>query len=573
MREARHEVGGESGLRLNQETAPQLQSQSHHSRKPFAHGMPLSLVIARYFAYIVAGLGAVWLAAFTLLSVAMNMGAVYPANYGAAHINEAAQELKAQDEFDAAAIPTAYRYARFNAEGTMLSSNLPGKKLVGTWDVASALLGEGDPRFENNAEAPGDSPADKPASFDQASSTQEAGDQTTAETAESNNMGDNGQDEIPITGVNATTYAAFELADGTICLLATEYLPQYASPELRDNLPNPQDLMVWGACAGSVAVVALVARRASRVITRKLEPLTHAAQRIAHEDLEFQVGSSNVRQVNDVLDAMERMRASLKDSLEARWRTEQAQRDQIAALAHDLKTPLTVVRANVEYLAETVADSAATAQDDDLLAAARDANEAAEKLDTHVRLLVEASRGESDAGIMEPFGADKAADALAHEAETFARTAGITLRVVKAPEIVLYQASINQQSFNRAIMNVVSNAFDHAQSEVSVAFGIEGSALSATNPTLVVTVTDDGPGFSPQALEHGCERFFRGDASRKGAASGEHYGLGLFTAAETIRAHGGELTLENETDSTAHTTGARVIARIPVCSRQPPTGR
>lgn len=510
--------------------------------KPFAHGMPLSLVIVRYFAYIIVGVGVVWLAALALLSGAMNVGAVYPANYGAAHIGEMAQGLRAQNEFDSASIPTAYRFARFDEKGTLLSSDLPEKKQAGAWNIACELLEKAGGAVVGASQADID---------------------------EGRAVGD-----VPITGIGGTTYAAFELADGTICLITTEYLPQYVSPELRESLPNPQNLMLWGAGLGSVAVVALVARRASRVISRKLEPLANAAQRIAHEDLEFEVGTSNVRQVNDVLDAMERMRASLKDSLEARWRTEQAQRDQVAALAHDLKTPLTVVRANVEFMAETAGEAAAGGERDGFLAAARDANEATEKLDAYVCLLVDASRGGCAAETKEPLAADFVADEISHEAAALARAAGIELHVACAPELTRYRVNLDQQSLNRAIINAVSNAFDHAQSTVRVSFDIACGSEAGANqgriavsPLFVVTISDDGPGFSPQALEHGCERFFRGDASRKGAVSGQHYGLGLFTAAEILQAHEGDISLVNKVDTAGCITGAAVTARVPACPR------
>ena len=105
-------------------------------------------------------------------------------------------------------------------------------------------------------------------------------------------------------------------------------------------------------CAGSVVAIALVARRASRVLTRALEPLVDVADHVGAQQLDFTIGASSVRQVSDVLDAMEQMRTSLKTSLEARWEAEERERQQVASLAHDLKTPLTVVRANADYVTE-----------------------------------------------------------------------------------------------------------------------------------------------------------------------------------------------------------------------------
>lgn len=60
--------------------------------------------------------------------------------------------------------------------------------------------------------------------------------------------------------------------------------------------------------------------------------------------------TSNVAQVDDVLTAMERMRVSLRDSLEARWAAEDDRRRHMESLMHELKTPLTVIQGNAELL-------------------------------------------------------------------------------------------------------------------------------------------------------------------------------------------------------------------------------
>lgn len=62
------------------------------------------------------------------------------------------------------------------------------------------------------------------------------------------------------------------------------------------------------------------------------------------------VVTSNVAQVDDALAAMERMRVSLRDSLEARWAAEDDRRRHMESLMHELKTPLTVIQGNAELL-------------------------------------------------------------------------------------------------------------------------------------------------------------------------------------------------------------------------------
>ena len=82
------------------------------------------------------------------------------------------------------------------------------------------------------------------------------------------------------------------------------------------------------------------------------------------------------------------------------------------------------------------------------------------------------------------------------------------------------------------------NAAEHSLSAVAVRCGVEDGFL-------VVEVSDDGPGFSPAALERGCERLFTDDSSRRSAGGGRHYGIGLHAASESARAHGESVALAN----------------------------
>lgn len=307
--------------------------------------MPLSFVIARYFAYAFAAVATAWLASFMVLSVAINAGFVYEASWGPANAREVAEGLARDGVCGQQDVPTAYRYLILNKDGNVMMTDLESTRLEDATEMARTAL-----------------------------------------------AADPGTVEIE-GGGSGLTYAAFPLKGGGACALVSEYLPQWVSRDLAGLLPNPQNLMLVGATAGSALALALVARRASRVISRKMAPLAEAAGRVGAGELDFAVGSTNVREVNDVLAAMDAMRVSLAESLEARWAAERGQREQMASLAHDLKTPLTVLRANADFVAEELEDE----NDSDLAAAARDIAGSVERLDGYVRLLIEASRGSGGA--------------------------------------------------------------------------------------------------------------------------------------------------------------------------------
>ncbi|KGI76034.1 hypothetical protein HMPREF9458_03188, partial [Eggerthella lenta 1_1_60AFAA] len=297
---------------------------------------PLGALILRYFAYVLAALLALALAAYAAFGLLVGSGTVLLANYGDTALDETSAQLAALPSADAdaidAAVPSAYRWALFSPDGAYAAG-----------DVASGAVDDA-----------------RAAAFDGLA--------------------------IDYETFGMTRYEPVTLADGSVCVLVYQYLPQFASKDLRDALPNPQNLLLGALAVLSVLTLVGIAARAARVISRKMEPLADAVRRIEERDLDFEVASSRVREIDDVLAAMDGMRASLKDSLEAQWRGEQAQREQIAALAHDLKTPLTVVRGNVDLLLEGELSG-------EQRACAADVAEGARQMGTYVSALIDASLG------------------------------------------------------------------------------------------------------------------------------------------------------------------------------------
>lgn len=273
-------------------------------------GLPMGFVVGRYFVYVIVGLLAIVLWAHLALKGMLQSGEVYPADYGSEHVEEVRQKLAAQDAFDPSVIPSAYWYLLVDEKGNELASDL-GDEYSILRTVAEHLKG---------SDALGWHVEELPRYYD-------------------------------IWGSAVHHYRYARLDNGTIVLLAYQNLPQYATRELRDSRPNVLVQLGWTCAGAGAALIVGVGAWAAHVISRKLRPAAEAAARIEASDLDSPVGRSNVRQVNDLLAAMERMRAALRETLDARWRAEEERRETVTQLAHELKTPLTVVSANAELLA------------------------------------------------------------------------------------------------------------------------------------------------------------------------------------------------------------------------------
>ncbi len=456
-------------------------------------GLPLSLVILRYFAYVLAATLAVAVAAFVAFAVILNMGVAYPANEGDRALEETSARLAqlASDDPAAldAAIPSCYWWTTFAPDGTRLGGDAPDGKASLSREAAFGGL------------------------------------------------------SVEYGVLSTARYEPVELADGTTCVLAYEYLPQFVSKELRDSLPNPQNVVVAAAVVLFVAALAGIVTRAARVIARKMNPLTEAARRIEGHDLDFSVERSGVREIDDVLGAMDEMRSSLKESLEDQWRSDQERREQMAALAHDLKTPLTVVRGNLDVLLESELP-------DEERACATDAAAGAARMSDYVRELIDVSRG--GAAVFSPTEADVRAFFARVHSQAEALAAAEDVRLTWGEDAQLPETlQMDEALFERAVLNVVANAVEHAPAGSLV----EVAVRADESGSVVVEVSDEGPGFSPESLRRACEPFYQGDPAR---ATQGHSGLGLHTAARAATLHGGILHLTNRDPA-----GARVTLQIP----------
>lgn len=268
--------------------------------------VPLALVVGRYFVLVLFAalltVGGPW----ALFFGAMARGEVLPADWGSTHADETVGGIASAGHLDPDSLSTAYRGAQLSAVGSVLFSDMGEEALASAQTSVSSAAAAGE-----TSARPG--PDVSSGSYEQV--------------------------------------AAVKLADGTWAAISWDMMPHWADRARDVSWPNPQDLWLASTIIGTVLMVVLVALRAARVLTRKMEPLVAAANAVAADDLDKPAGTSDVAEVDDVLAAMERMRVSLKQSLEEQMTAEEARHKRMETLAHELKTPLTLIQGNAELLA------------------------------------------------------------------------------------------------------------------------------------------------------------------------------------------------------------------------------
>lgn len=252
-----------------------------------------------------------------------------------------------------------------------------------------------------------------------------------------------------------------------------------------------------------------------RRLTRPLGALADAARAAGRGDRTARVPEEGAREMREAATAFNAMQGQIAGFDAERMRT-------LAAVGHDLRTPITSLRIRAEML------------DDDLREPmVRTLDEMTVMTDE----LVAFARG--DAG-MEERGAVALAPLLSRLCEE--RGASLTI----ADEIMLHARPV---ALTRAFGNLIDNALRYG--------GSARLTLARDGDEAVITVDDDGPGIPEERLADMFEPFVRGEASRNTATGGA--GLGLSIVRQVVRAHGGTAALANRKER-----GLRATVRLPI---------
>lgn len=319
--------------------------------------------------------------------------------------------------------------------------------------------------------------------------------------------------------------------EGEFCIAVYPIAMQYPSAFLRKHLPPPEWISLLIFILTLLVVILMISSWFGRKISRNLKHLQQSAEQIQNGKLDFSVTYSGIQEIDSVLHSFDRMRYELKDSLERQWRVEQAGKEQTSALAHDIKTPLTIIRGNAELLAELNPHGEPQEYIGYIL-------KSTAQIDRYVQLLIDASRTEH-AGIaqLQDVNIKEFLGEIERQIKALVTTKQLRLECVQNE--VPHHFTADGELLQRAIINLLANAVDF-----SPAGGIIRLSAESANGKLRLSVADQGPGFTAEQLMKAKEPFYIGDASR----SGQHFGLGLSIASSIAQRHGGALEIRNSVD-------------------------
>jgi two-component system sensor histidine kinase BaeS len=310
------------------------------------------------------------------------------------------------------------------------------------------------------------------------------------------------------------------------------------SPQEERYLARTDHSSLYAALAATLVALGLGVFLA-RTLTRPVRELTAATQALAQGEMPQQVPVRSQDELGELAASFNQMSADLARAVELR-------RQMTADIAHDLRTPLTVMAGYLEALRDGVLQPTAERFETMHLEA------------QHLRRLVEDLRTLSlaDAGELTlnrealPPGVllEQAAAAYQHQAGQ----QGIDLQVDVASD--LPHVSVDPDRLAQVLGNLISNALRHTPASGQIRLA---AAREADRVQLIVQ--DTGAGIPADELPHVFDRFYRGDEARVG--DGGESGLGLTIARSIVELHGGTISA-----TSALGQGTTFTIHLPGCS-------
>ncbi len=305
----------------------------------------------------------------------------------------------------------------------------------------------------------------------------------------------------------------------------------------------------------------------AQTLARRVTALHAGARALAGGDLAARVDDAGADELAALAAEFNRMAAQLAAAAAERDRMELARRDLVAAISHDLRTPLASLRVMTEALDDGLVDDPATTAR--YLASMRGQIGHLSSLIDDLFELAQIDAGALRLELQRVSIGDLVSDAL-EGMRPQADAKGLILRGSVAPEVG--PVVIAPQKIERVLYNLVTNAIRHTPGGGSITITVsaadsntelppsdvatQNSKPRTQNSMVVVEVADTGEGIAPADLPRIFDYFYRGEKSRSRSTGGA--GLGLAIAHGIVEAHGGRIWAESQPER-----GTRICFTLP----------
>ena len=325
--------------------------------------------------------------------------------------------------------------------------------------------------------------------------------------------------------------------------------------DIDNNNITWQPLSTWDTVAyyGSYAAmvglpvfyIAVGIGAAAAVYYRKKlrEPITqlqNGVERIQEDNLDFHIEYDGDDELGRLCCSMEKMRRELRQKHKSLWESLEQRKLLNASVSHDLRTPITVLKGYLDYLEKNIPQDKLT--EDMLLDTVSSMQGAVNRLELYVESVRDIEKIEN----IEIEKRSENVKLLLNELRSNVRQLAGNKEIIISNDIAVDKIQIDKGVFFRILENLLQNALRYAEKQVSI-------NLSHKKDFLILTVKDDGKGFSAADLEKATTVFYSNDKEK------QHFGIGLSVCKILCEKHGGLLYVGNQKEK-----GACVTAKLKI---------
>jgi two-component system, OmpR family, sensor histidine kinase BaeS len=308
-----------------------------------------------------------------------------------------------------------------------------------------------------------------------------------------------------------------------IGVLLLMHVPFEGRPREVEFIETTNRTLVYGALMAAI-IALLLGVFLSRTLTRPIRELTRATQAVSEGDLSQQVPIRSNDELGELGKAFNTMSAELSRSVNAR-------KKMTADIAHELRTPLSLILGHAEAVHDGVLPP--TRENFEII---REEATRLEHLVNDLRILSLADAGELSVTpqTIEPERLLREVASLYHYQ---AQQKNVALELEIAPSLPTIE--VDPGRMIQVLTNILDNALRHTPEDGKIVLSARES-----NDQIELAIQDSGPGLRKENLDRIFDRFYRTDTSRQREDSGGS-GLGLAIAKSIVQAHGGQIRAES----------------------------
>ena len=288
-----------------------------------------------------------------------------------------------------------------------------------------------------------------------------------------------------------------------------------------------------------IAAILFFAWLMGRRISQPVDELRQAVEKIRQQDLNFVIRYQGSNELGDLCYAFNELRRELQESLEREWRKQEEMRTMMAALSHDLRTPVTIIQGHVEGLARVEAGEKRNQRLERYLPVLEASSQRMTRLLNDILLV----------STLEQTSFEVQPESVALE-EELKRKAHIYTLQATAHEIefsalyvnaagIIGPVSLDLHRIEQVLDNLFENALRYTPSRGKISLTCTRSPRSLT-----FVMRDSGCGIASEDLPHVFDKFYYGQQQRNEKPH-KAAGLGLYTCQLLVERHGGTIAIAN----------------------------